>query len=124
MCDKFVRYEKKIPNELGYHIEVIHGIDAGNRSVYKLIKYNEFESQLTKIPKGFRKRAITKKAINDWSCGDKFPLKEDKSKLVKYKKDKYYFTHDNGGRPFIVSFLVYLNKKIKINSYLNIKNKN
>jgi hypothetical protein len=109
-CNKFVLYEytepatifEKIFGKISTTISNFEGLDAGNHKIYKFIKYNKFETEITEVPKEARKKKISIDIINKYYCGNKSTLTEDKNLLSKYSKDKSYFILDNGGHPFCV----------------------
>ena len=82
---------------------VFHGIKADKDHIYKYISYNNFETNKTRIPEGATlRKKLSQKFINEFRCGNKIQPIEDKSLLQKYKRDKFYYTHNNGIRPFCV----------------------
>lgn len=93
----------------------------------KFISYNKFEDQYIKVPDDYKKKKINKNFIENYYCGNKIYLDEDnilyKKIKNKHKGYKTYFTHWNGGKPY----LVYVKKDVYIysidpNKYIN-KNK-
>ena len=92
---KIVNYERSK--------DKITGIPAEKKGyIYKHIDYNEFEKVPTKIPNGFKKKKLPKAWIEEFGCGDKKRIDEVKFNKSIHKGYKTYFTHDNGGRPFLV----------------------
>lgn len=111
-CSKFVKYQKKEKGIFLTNINKIEGLRATKGYIYKYIDFNNFENKETKIPNGYKKVNIKKNIIKKYYCDSSRKLlnknneeyKKIKSKTKGYKS---YFTHDNGGRPF----LVYVSKK-------------
>ena len=107
-CNKFVRYQKKEKTFFGTTITTkLMGIQERKGFLRKYISPNTFEETETKIPKDYSKKKITKKFINNYYCNNKKKvLEKDNKEFKKIEKKlkgyKYYFTHDNGGRPFLV----------------------
>lgn len=125
-CNKFVCYDIvhkplsaiQLPKWLQFFFPIqktlnkptysnLKGIKADNNHIYKYISYNNFENFKTKIPEGAKlRKKQSPKFINEVYCGNKVQPVEDKHIIDKYKNDKFYYTHDNGARPFCV----YINK--------------
>ncbi len=103
-CSKFRVYRKKDKNVIRSRM----GLKNDETTIFKWISYNKFEKTPTKIPKGFLEEPVDKKIMNAYYCGDKKILKKDNEtfKKIKHTGYKRYYTHDNGGRPF----LIYLGK--------------
>jgi hypothetical protein len=105
--DIFVRYVQEKDNRCykSRQIKVIVGLQANDDSIHKYIKYNHFESKITKIPKQYfkdEKSYIFKK----YFCGTKIII--TKNLIENNQHTNYnnkYLTHDNGGRPFFVGVL-------------------
>ena len=106
-CSKFAIYEKKEKSLFGYtSTSILEGIEKRKGYIYKYIDFNLFEKEETKIPDGFKKRPISK-IIKSYNCDlNKELLKKDNELYKKIKENlkgyKSYFTHDNGGRLFLV----------------------
>lgn len=121
----FTIFEKE--NNDGF-ISIIKGIKYINNNqnqnncdnkIYKFISYNNFEELPIIIPDNYIERVIKNKdkwlkdIVNKYYCGSKKIIK-NKSDIVlnNYMSDhindynnnicEKYFTHDNGGRPFLV----------------------
>lgn len=110
-CAKFVSYRVDkgyVPDakywmyEKGKKVTNLDGIKADENHIYKVVDYNKFEDNKTKIPPGARKVELSQDFIQEYFCGSKISAVEDKNILQKYSKDRHYLTHDNGGRPFCV----------------------
>lgn len=104
-CKKLIRYEKVRILRSGAKIieKGINGIPAEEGYIYKWIGYNQFEDTPTKIPKGYKKRTLSKKWIEQFGCGDRKRVEEITWNKSIHQGYQTYFTHDNGGRPFLVS---------------------
>jgi hypothetical protein len=108
-CLKFVIYEKEYQN--GFFIKSIKydqiiGLEDKKGYIRKFITYNDFEKIYTKIPDDYKKKKLNNNIINLYYCGSKIILTKNntyykiiKKKYIGYKK---YFTHFNGGRPYLV----------------------
>jgi hypothetical protein len=110
-CSKFVVYKKC--NFL--KCKKIKGLENENGYINKYIDFNTFEDNKTKIPKGYKKVNYDITDIKEsWCDNSKQLLSKDNEmyKKIKKKNMKTYFTHDNGGRPF----LIYIGKTI-VNIY-------
>lgn len=106
-CSDFVLYNHlENPGKKNVRLVSYPGLSAGEKKIYSWIDYNKFKDTITQVPKQAKKATLTKQIVNKYYCGNKVPLAQDKKKLSKYKKDKYSYIHENGGRPFIV----YVNK--------------
>ena len=110
-CSKFVVYEKK--EKKGFFSKfttytTLKGLSSGEKGyIYKFIDFNNFEKTKTKIPDGYKKKKRSTSWVNEFYCDtSKHRLlknnKEYKKVKKKHKGCKTYFTHDNGGRPFLV----------------------
>lgn len=105
-CSKYTVYEKKNDN----FIKILTGLKINEQSFYKWISYNNFEDHPTIIPNGYIERKQTNKKkwlqfVNKHYCGNKQIITIQNKHLIptiSHPNYKYYFTHDNGGRPFIV----------------------
>lgn len=75
--------------------------------VHKSTGFNMFEKEATPIPKRYVKYNVRKKKIKEYYCDPKRELlKRDNAECRRigrlHRRDKAYFTHDNGVRPFLV----------------------
>jgi len=115
-CSNFVYLEKIERYKNQKRILSIKGLlHPSKKSYYKWKDYNQFEKNPRKIPNGFKIKKLSSKIISNKYCGSKQFLKKNNEQYKKIQKElknwKYYFTHDNGDR----SFLVYIkNKDCKI----------
>ena len=110
-CSKVVEYKKEGKTKSGVTpIYFMKGLSGKKNHIYKFIDFNLFEEEETKIPKGYKKRASRKSSD---SYVQKYVCDTSKERLLKnnqlYEKikeqhagDTTYFTHENGGRPFLV----------------------
>jgi hypothetical protein len=78
--------------------KLIEGFQKRSGYIYKKIGENSFDKSEMKIPEGYKK--IQKKKI----------LEKDNMYIKKHPTSKYYFTHNNGDR----KFLVYIGKEVSI----------
>jgi hypothetical protein len=88
-------------NEYPYYDSkpTIIGLASSTKNyVHKYINTNQFEKTLTKIPTEYKKNTISPYFVKEYYCGKK---KNKLNSLQRMKYDKYY-THDNGGHPFLV----------------------
>ena len=111
-CKDFVLYKKETKGWFSKYptISRIKGLKGPEKdTIYKFISYNKFEDKPTKIPKGYKKSKVNSKHINEYYCGSKKVLQKDNEEFKKIKHTGYkrYYTHNNGGR----EYLVYLGKK-------------
>lgn len=105
-CSKYTVYEKNNGN----FIDILSGLKINDNSLYKWISYNRFEDQPTIIPKGYKERKQKKtkqwlELVNNYYCGNKIVLTIENKHLlpiISHPNYKYYYIHDNGGRPFLV----------------------
>ena len=86
----------------GMFSSLIKGLQCRPGYVYKWIEYNEFEKEETELPKGARPRKLSPKHVNEYYYGDKRVVRAIPPVPDKHAKDSFYFTHDNGGVPFLV----------------------
>jgi hypothetical protein len=110
-CSKFVSY---INNKNDF----IRGLEINKGFIYKYINYNNFELTQTKIPKDFKKSKISEEFVKEHYCNEKKNSLIKNNiyiKKIKHPNTKKYFTHNNGGRPF----LVYVGKNIFIYKHSN-----
>lgn len=115
----FVRYEKI----KGNGIYVLEGLENKEGSIFKIIDFNEFEKEPTQVPKGFKKVKVELQWVLKYKYDpEKSPLEKDNEAYQEIKKkhanDQIYFTHDNGGRPYIV----YISKE-QITIYREVQDK-
>ena len=108
-CSKFRRYEMKVKKLFSKHteIKILQGLKGSKSHIYKFIDYNTFEDVETKIPKGYKSVKIDKEWIKKYICDNKKKLIDKHNILFKKIKKNTkgftkYFTHDNGGRPYLV----------------------
>jgi hypothetical protein len=94
-CSHFVVYEHKSKRRLS-------GLATDRpREIHQHIDFNTFETRTTAIPAGYRKKSYNKEWMLDYYCDTSRPRLLP-SKLVLPKGTKMYFTHNNGGRAFMV----------------------
>lgn len=100
VCNDLVRYKKTN----GIIIDILDGLKYKNGWIHKWIGFNQFEQIPTKIPNGFKKVKIKNAHLKCDNSKKKLPKNNNHYKKIqtKHKKEKSYFTHDNGGRPFLV----------------------
>lgn len=113
-CSKFARYEKREKGSFGTTIKYVEGLRGKRGYIYKLIDFNQFEKEETKVPDGYKLVKLRKDYTKNYKCDNSRKLlskNNDQYKKIRIatKGFKKYFTHDNGGRPF----LVYVNKNKK-----------
>ena len=103
-CKKFIRYEKVRTLKSGAKLieKTINGIPAEDGYIYKFSDYNQFENKPTRIPKGYSKRKLSKKWIQEFGCGDRKKVNEITWNKSIHQEYQTYLTHDNGGNPFLV----------------------
>ena len=75
--------------------------------IYKFIDFNNFENKEIEIPEGYKYVKHSKNWVKEYRCdSSKQVLKKNNSEYKKIKKEmvgyKKYFTHNNGGRPYLV----------------------
>jgi hypothetical protein len=109
-CKDFVFYQKREKRWFGglTTISSLVGLKGPNNTIYKFISYNKFEKKPTKIPNGYKKISVSSNRKEEFYCGSKKILRKDNEEFKKIKHTGYkrYYTHNNGGRPY----LVYLGK--------------
>ena len=111
-CSKFIKYELKLKGLFSNSIKRIQGLEGKQRHIYKFIDFNKFEDKETEVPNGYKLVKINKDLIKKYMCdSSRKLLQKNNQEYKKIKSNKTgflkYFTHDNGGRPF----LVYVGKK-------------
>lgn len=76
-------------------------IDKENpKSIFPWKDYNTFESKSIAIPPNAEKVRINKKIMQNYNCGSKKRLQKPQNTT---SCKKCYLTHNNGGRPYLVS---------------------
>lgn len=127
-CGKYVRYEKKSKStslfgigNSGTKIESISGIQLRPGFIHEeLGTINKFSNKETKIPKGFRKTKTKTEFTKKYFCNLNLqPLSNIDNEYNKIKSNlpkntKSYFTHYNGGRPYLVYIYGANNKEVNI----------
>lgn len=105
---KYVEYTKTVQKDFPT-LYTIAGLELTKGSVHRSIGVNQFDATPTKIPKGFAKRRkkLSAKHLKSWVYDPSRPrLRKTEAAVIaqlkKYKTWKAYFTHNNGGRPFLV----------------------
>lgn len=114
-CDLLLFYKKKFGGTFihGYGNQYIVKVGkVSNDKFYEWKAYNKFSKDGENIPKGYQKIDIPKKVIQTFLVGSNEKLMNELNKL---KNKKHYYTHDNGGRPYLLyilgkNVLVYKNK--------------
>ena len=111
-CKDFVLYKKETKGWFNSYTKIlfIKGLKGPDKdTIYKFISYNKFEDKPTKIPKGYKKSKVSSKHVKNYYCGSKKFLQKNNEEFKKIKHTGYkrYYTHNNGGR----EYLVYLGKK-------------
>lgn len=114
-CRKYVVYDvvkkpglwERMLHKKRNKVDTLRGLHAGKGEIHQWIAYNQFKENRTKVPTDAKKRRLSMQLVSEFYCGDKIPLARHPKKLTKYKDDKYYYVHHNGGRPFMVC----INKK-------------
>ncbi|HMZ62132.1 MAG TPA: hypothetical protein PL048_25395, partial [Leptospiraceae bacterium] len=115
----FVRYEKT----KGDDTYILEGLEDKKGFIFKAAGFNEFEEKSVKIPEGYKKVKVDSEWVLKYKYDpSKKPLEKNNEAYKKIKekhsREKVYFIHDSGGRPFIV----YLSKK-RISVYREVQNK-
>lgn len=132
-CSNFVMYMKEVWTMFGTETERIFGLQLRKGFIFKFIHYNKFEDKETKIPDGYQKVKIEKKVIEGNYCGSKILLEKNNEEYKIIKKElksyKTYFTHYNGGKPFLVYmkddiYIYRISENFYINDRNNDENKN
>jgi len=106
-CSKFVRYEKKTKGFFSNSVKILEGLKGRKGYIYKFIDFNNFENKEIEIPEGYKYVKHSKNWVKEYRCdSSKQVLKKNNSEYKKIKKEmvgyKKYFTHNNGGRPYLV----------------------
>ena len=111
-CSKFIRYELKSKGLFSVTTKKLEGLKGKQRHIYKFIDFNTFEDKETEVPNGYKPVKTKKDWVKKYKCDSSRKLLQKNNQ--EYKKINRetkgflkYFTHDNGGRPF----LVYVGKK-------------
>lgn len=103
-----VKYEKNyIDDEDGNECwETVYGLYHSEGYYLPFIDYDLFESTPVKVPEGFVSVDVSPEWISKYICGAKtriFPDNDTYTTIKRLQGDAaYYYTHDNGGRPFLV----------------------
>ena len=104
-CSKFVRYEYRNKD----FAKSLFGLELNKGYIHRWVSFNNFEDQETKIPEKYKKVKVSKDFIKKYYCDPSIQkLNKNNEFYIKIKKQfptkctKSYFTHDNGGRPFLV----------------------
>ena len=105
-CSKYTIYEKNDD----HFIRMLTGLKINEHSFYKWISYNNFEDHPTIIPDGYKEKKQKNKKkwlqfVNQHYCGNRQIITMENKHLlpiISHPDYKYYYIHDNGGRPFIV----------------------
>lgn len=117
-CSKYRAYNVPVPKKLWSntnHISgvynILEGLKTRNGYIRKYIDFNTFEEKETKIPKNAKLNNRLSKRLLKNRCDISKKLLQKNNELYsmikkKLKGYKSYYTHNNGGRPF----LVYVNK--------------
>ena len=69
-----------------------------NNKFYEWKSYNNFGKE-QEIPQGFEEKEIPKKVVNEYFTGNN---EKNMNEIKEVSKGKYYLTHYNGGRPYLV----------------------
>jgi len=109
-CSKFVQYEKKTKGFFSNSVKILEGLKGRKGYMYKFIDFNNFENKETEIPEGYKYVKHSKNWtiwVKKYKCdSSKQVLTKNNSEYKKIKKEmvgyKKYFTHNNGGRPYLV----------------------
>lgn len=122
-CAKFVSYsyqpkptffKKLFGNSSPSLTEVYQGIQAHDRQIHKFVRYNQFEKQLTPVPRQAQKNKYSRGVIDSLYCGKSQPLKADKTALTSYQNDPRYYT-GSVRKEALKDFVVYVhNKKVEV----------
>jgi hypothetical protein len=124
----FVRYTNEIKSNGIIIMNVIQGLEYPDKKgyVHKKIDINTFSDKATKVPTNYVKKRYKRESswFKTYVCNPNYKLIEKNNEEYKKIKNKYegkkvdrYFTHDNGGRPY----LVYVNKTNKTISVYRVK---
>jgi len=100
LCSQFKMYEKRTKKR----VSRVMGIESRPGYYYPFKNYNEFSSTEKKVPSGFRKRRNIN--VKDYCDASKRPITAKSPEYLAVKNahrgEKSYYTHWNGGRPYIV----------------------
>lgn len=69
-----------------------------NNKFYEWKSYNNFGKE-QEIPQGFEEKEIPKNVVNEYFSGNN---EKNMNEIKEVLKGKYYLTHYNGGRPYLV----------------------
>jgi len=97
----FVRYKVQVKEKV-LRFRFLNGLQSDQKGYIHLWKdYNTFDQKLTVVPSGARRVPIKKDILHDFFCGSKTRLMKDITAQSPCR-GKAYFTHLNGGRPYLV----------------------
>jgi hypothetical protein len=106
---KYTKYEKTFTSSDGFKtFRALYGLELEKGKIHRHIDINQFDAHAIKIPPGFKKvKNPNKTYIKQYIYNPARVrlLKTDPkniARLRKYKGWKKYYTHDNGGRLFLV----------------------
>lgn len=105
-CSKVVRYRKTIKEGKRIMIKQITGLELKKGYLHPNIGYNNFREEAVKVPPGWKRHKLSKSFVKEFYCDtSREVLTKDNPavKMQNLKGAKTYFTHDNGGRPFLVA---------------------
>jgi hypothetical protein len=113
-CNMILYYKKKIGGEFIHGYLNQYSIKFGkieNDKFYPWKSYNKFDKE-ENIPKNYEQIDIPINFMNEYLCGDNEKIMNE---LNKIKNKTHYYTHRNGGRPYLVyiinkNVLIYQNK--------------
>lgn len=105
------RYEiKRMDKDIGMTIMIRTGVDAGDGYYYPNFGYNRFSVDKVKLPEGYKRVSLKNKYIKRFLFDPTKKFLEKDNKM--YEKIKAlnegattYYTHDNGGSPFLMYIL-------------------
>lgn len=112
-CEEISEYRREIsPSSLTPGIsqgwDVFFAIPSKERKgyVHRWMSLNAFQKIATRLPDGFKKRKIGKTRVIQFCDPTRTLLRKDNAAYRKIRerhiRDKAYFTHDNGVRPYLV----------------------
>jgi len=105
------RYEiEMVDSDIGRSTMIRTGLDAGEGYYYPNLGYNRFSIDKVKLPEGFKRVSLKKKYIQEFLFDPKKKFLEKDNETYKDIKSlnedaTTYYTHDNGGRPFLMYIL-------------------